>query len=269
MAKAIGFIGVGEMGFPIASNLVKAGHDLKVYDKLEEPLQELRKQGAQIAGSPKEAAHASDVVVIMVRTTEQALQVFYGEEGVLAGAQKGVTVIVTSTIAPPAVQEMAARAEEKGIALLDCPVSGARLRAEAGTLTIMAGGSREAFDNVKHILEIVGENIFYLGDSGMGEVAKLMNNLLLLVHMNAAYEALGLANKAGANIDVLLDLIKTSTGNSWIIENWEIVKSWKDNFKEGGTMDLIYKDIDMTLALAEKLKVPLLLSAVAKQLGRY
>ncbi len=269
MAQAIGFIGVGEMGFPIASNLIKAGYHLKVYDIAEEPLLHLRKQGAEIAHSPQEAARDSDVVVVMVRTTEQAGQVVCGEGGVLSGAREGSTIVLMSTVAPSAVQEMAKLAGEKGAALLDCPVSGAKQRAEAGTLTIMAGGSKEAFENVRNILDVVGQNIFYLGDSGMGEVAKLTNNLLLLVHMNAAYEALTLAKKAGADIDVLLDLIRTSTGNSWIIENWDIVTSWKDNYKEGGTMDLIYKDNDMTLALAEKLKVPLLLAALAKQLGRY
>ena len=100
-------------------------------------------------------------------------------------------------------------------------------------------------------------------------MAKLVNNLMLLVHMNAAYEGLALAKKGGVNVDALLDLLKVSTGNSWIIENWPLVASWKDSYKEGGTLDLIYKDINTTLALGESLKVPLHLASLAKQLGRY
>ncbi len=269
MADRVGFIGVGEMGFPMAWNLLKSGHKLAAYDILESPLAELRKLGAEICKAPREAARDSDVIIIMVRTMQQVEDVVTGEDGVLSGAREGSTVLIMSTIDPRAIKRMEGLAGSQGVAVLDCPVSGAKHKAEAGTLTIMAGGSEDAFTAVRPLLEVLGQNIFYLGESGMGEAAKLVNNLLLLVHMNAAYEAMALANKAGVRIDALTDLIRVSTGGSWVVDNWDIVKSWKENYQEGGTMDLIYKDIDITLAYGEALKVPLHLSSLAKQLGRY
>lgn len=269
MFKKVGFIGIGEMGYPMALNLVKAGYEVTAFDAARQPLEELEAQGGKIANSIADLAKFSEIVILMVRTTEQAEQVILGENGVIPNAHSGTIVIVMSTVLPTAIQEMSSQANKKNIALLDCPVSGARPKAEAGTLTIMAGGPEEAFKLAKPLLEVIGENIFYLGGSGFGEASKLINNLLLLVHMNAAYEALSLAKKVGIDFTELCQLIKVSTGGSWIIENWELVASWKDNYKEGGTLDLIYKDISMTLALAEELKVPLHLSALAKQLGRY
>lgn len=269
MDKGIGFIGLGEMGFPMALNLIKQGYRVYGFDASEKPMLDLKHEGGETRNSPRHAAEASDTIIVMVRTTEQAERVVIGEDGILQGASEGATILVMSTIDPIVARNMALQAQEQGVELLDCPVSGAKARAEAGTLTIMAGGSEEALEKVRPILEVMGQHIFYLGEHGTGQVAKLVNNLLLLVHMNAAYEGLALAQKGGVNIDALFDLIKVSTGNSWIIENWPLVASWKDNYEEGGTLDLIYKDINMTLALGESLKVPLHLASLAKQLGRY
>lgn len=269
MQDIIGFIGVGEMGFPMARNVIQAGYKLRVYDVVERPLQELREYGAQVVSSPREVAQASDTVIIMVRTTEQVKEVLTAADGVFAGTNKGSTVLVMATIDPLVVREMAKLAAEKEIALLDCPVSGARQGAEAGTLTIMAGGAKDAFEASRPVFEVLGKNIFYFGESGMGEVAKLTNNLLLLVHMIAAAEAVSLATRAGAELESVFNLIKVSTGNSWVIEHWDMVTSWKENYQPGGTLDLVYKDMGMVLELAESLRVPLHLSALAKQLGRY
>jgi 3-hydroxyisobutyrate dehydrogenase len=115
----------------------------------------------------------------------------------------------------------------------------------------------------------MGKNIFYMGTIGMGEVAKLANNLLLLIHMNAAYEATALVEMSGLDPDLFRDLIKVSTGGSWVVEHWEMVRAWKENYKPGETMDLIYKDFQLALGLAQDLKTPLHLGAVASQLGRY
>ncbi len=174
-----------------------------------------------------------------------------------------------STIDPMMAKKLAGIAKEKGADLLDAPVSGARQGAETGTLTVMVGGAEEVSKRCKPIFDVLGKNIFYLGEVGMGESAKLINNLLLLVNMSAAYEAVALGKKAGVKMDVLFDLIKVSTGNSWVIEHWDMVTSWKDKYKVGGTLDLIYKDINLTLDLGENLKVPLYLSSLAKQLVRY
>lgn len=267
--EGIGFIGIGEMGFPMAKNLIDDGYQLYICDIVKEPLIELEKHGAKICDSPKTVANSSKTIIVMVRTTEEAVSVITGENGILEGADSGSIILLMSTIDPSVTQRLAKEAIEKGVHLLDAPVSGARQGAEARTLTIMIGGPEEIYENVKPILEAMGKNLFYLGSSGMGETAKLINNLLLLVNMNTGYEAMALGKKAGVKLDVLQDLIKVSTGGSWIMQNWDLVTSWKDNYVEGGTMDLIYKDINLALKLGEDLKVPLCLSSLAKQLGRY
>ena len=258
------------MGLPMATNLIRAGYKLRAYDVVEHPLQDLRAQGAEVVNSSREVTQASDTVIIMVRTTEQVKEVLTGANGVLAGANKGSTILVMATIDPLVVREMAKLAAGMGIALLDCPVSGAKQgAAEAATLTIMVGGAKDAFEASRPVFETLGKNIFYLGESGMGEIAKLTNNRLLLIHMNAVYEAVSLTTKAGAELESLFNLIKVSTGNSWVVEHWDMVTSWKENYQPGGTLDLVYKDMGIVLAFAESLRVPLHISSLAKQLGRY
>ena len=143
------------------------------------------------------------------------------------------------------------------------------LRTIALLNSMIVGGEKEAYERVRPILEKMGKNIFYMGGVGMGEVAKLANNLLLLIQMNAAYEATALAEKSGLDPDLFRDMIKVSTGGSWVVEHWDMVRSWKEDYKPGGTMDLIYKDFQLALGLAQDLKTPLHLGAVASQLGRY
>ena len=269
MERSIGFIGLGEMGLPMAKNLIKAGYELNAFDTDKHRAKEAKKSGARISASPAEAARSSGTIIVMVRTVDQVKAVFTGKDGLLVGASGPRVVLIMSTIDPVTVQQLSGLAAEKGIAVLDCPVSGAKQGAEAGTLTIMVGGPEETYTGCKPIFEAMGKNIFYLGKIGMGESAKLINNLLLLVHMIAAYEAVSIAQKAEIKMDVLLDLIRVSTGNSWIIEHWDMVRQWKDNYVEGGTLDLVYKDIKLTMVMGEALKVPLQLSALAAQLGRY
>lgn len=269
MGTKVGFIGVGEMGFSMAGRLIHAGYELTVFDVVKEPLVSLQSLGARIGDSAKEAAEGSEVIIVMVRTTAQAERVIGGDQGVLEGATAGQTILLMSTIDPIVAKKLAGMAKAKGVDLLDAPVSGARQGAEAGTLTVMVGGPEEIFRKRKPLFDVLGRNIFYLGEIGMGESAKLINNLLLLINMCGAYEAVALGKKAGVKMDVLFDLIKVSTGNSWVVEHWDMVTSWKDHYKSGGTLDLIYKDIALTLDLGENMKVPLYLSSLAKQLVRY
>jgi 3-hydroxyisobutyrate dehydrogenase-like beta-hydroxyacid dehydrogenase len=269
MDRKIGFIGIGEMGFPMAKNLMDSGYDLSVFDTSEAAMDDLAKLGSARGASIKEIGGSSDVIIVMVRTTEQTEAVVLDGGGLLESCKPGSCIIIASTISPTSVQKMAGKAKEKDIQVVDAPVSGGRQGAEAKTLSMMVGGEKKAYERVRPILEKMGKNIFYMGSVGMGEVAKLANNLLLLIQMNAAYEATALAEKAGLDPDLLRDLIKVSTGGSWVVEHWEMVRSWKENYKPGGTMDLIYKDFQLALGLAQDLKTPLQLGAVASQLGRY
>ena len=274
MGKRIGFIGIGEMGFPMACNLLQKGYTLTAYDAQKGPLLKMEKSGAKIAASPNEVARASEMVICMVLTTEQVISVIRGENGVLQGAHPDMIILIMSTIDPMVVKDLSKEANAKGVRLLDAPVSGAKEGAEAASLTIMVGGPKTAFEECRPVLQVLGKNIFYLGEAGMGEVAKLINNHLLLINMLAVYEALRLAQAAGAKIDVLLELIKTSTGNSWVAEHWDLVKSWKESSIPDGAIKnkfrdtkTLYKDIKMTLDLAKDLNVPLQLAGLSSQLG--
>lgn len=266
MEKTIGFIGLGEMGLPMAKNLIKAGYGLNIFDMNKKPLLELEKLGARVLPSSREVAQASRIVIIMVRSPDQVREVIAGKEGLLAGVAPSTIILIMSTIDSGTAQEMSRLAAEKEVVVLDCPVSGGSPGAEAGTLTIMAGGPEEVLKSCRPMLEVMGKNIFYLGGIGMGESAKLINNLLLTIYMSAAYEAVALAKKAGVKMDVLFDLLKTSTGNSWIIQHWDMVNSWKENYVEGNSLDLLYKDIKLALAMGESLKVPLPISGLCNQL---
>ncbi|NQU15774.1 MAG: NAD(P)-dependent oxidoreductase [Desulfobacteraceae bacterium] len=269
MDRKIGFIGTGEMGFPMAKNLIESGYEVFVFDINKAAMDELAKLGASKGASIKQIGEFSDSVIVMVRTTEQVEAVVLDGGCLLESCKPGSCIIIASTISPTSVQKIAGKAKEKEIQIVDAPVSGGRHGAEAGTLSMMVGGEKETYERVRPLLENMGKNIFHMGNVGMGEVAKLANNLLLLIQMNAAYEATALAEKAGLDIDLLRDLIKVSTGDSWVVEHWDMVASWKENYKPEGTLDLIYKDFQLALELALELKTPLHLGAVASQLGRY
>jgi 3-hydroxyisobutyrate dehydrogenase-like beta-hydroxyacid dehydrogenase len=267
--EKIGFIGLGEMGSPMAKNLVKSGYTLFVFDIRKETADELVKSGAKACSSAYEVGQSADITFVMARTTEQVENIVLGDKGLLQSCKAGSCIIISATVNPLAIQKIAGEAKKKKVEVVDAPVSGAKQGAEAATLSIMAGGDEATFKKIRPVLDKVGKNIFYLGSYGMGEVAKIANNLLLLINMNAAYEAVKLAQNAGLSLDALLQIAKPSSGGSWVLEHWDMVTSWKENYKPEGTMDLIYKDFQLAYNLAKDLKTPLLLGSLASQLGRY
>ena len=267
--EKIGFIGLGEMGALMAKNLIKAGYEMAVFDVRKEACEEFITLGAKACASACEVGQSSEIAFVMARTTEQVESIVLGDNGLLQGCKTGATIIISATISPRSIQKIAGLAREKKVEVLDAPVSGAKAGAETGTLTIMAGGDEDTFRKIRPVLEKVGRNILYLGSCGMGEVAKITNNLLLLINMNAAYEAVKLAQNAGLSLEALLQVVKPSTGGSWVLEHWDMVTSWKENYQPEGTLDLIYKDFLLAYNLAKDVKVPLHLGAAASQLGRY
>lgn len=267
--EKIGFIGLGEMGSPMAKNLVKAGYPVFVFDIRKEAADELVKSGAKACPSPEDVGKSADVTFVMARITEQVEAIVLGDKGLLDGCKPGACIVISATINPLAVQKIAKIAAEKKVEVVDAPVSGGKQGSEAATLSIMAGGNEETFKKIRPVLEKIGKNIFYLGGNGMGEVAKLANNLLLLINMNAAYEAIKLAQGAGLSLEALQQIVKPSTGGSWVMDHWDMVTSWKENYKPEGTLDLIYKDFQLAYNLAKDLKCPIHLGALASQLGRY
>ena len=262
----VGFIGLGAMGKPMAKNLVKAGYETIVFDVRQEPMAELEQLGAEKAESPKELAIASEVVITMVRDDTETEAVMYNKSGVLEGAKSGSTIMITSTVTPSLCQRLAKDAAKTGVGVLDAPVSGAAAGAEAGTLTFMVGGDENAFRKVRPVLEAMGKNVFYFGSIGSGEVAKLANNIILMDHFFAATEGLAFAIKAGIKLDKILEMVKRSTGNSWVIEHWDVVTAMRQQRRAGGrAFDLIYKDARLALEYAKTIDMELpLLSTCLK-----
>jgi 3-hydroxyisobutyrate dehydrogenase len=270
--KKLGFIGLGNMGKPMATNLVKAGYPLTVHDLRPEAVRDLVAIGAAAAGSPREVAEKSEVVITMVTSSPQVEQVMFGPDGVLAGMRSGATIIEMSTIDPTVTRKVAAAAAEKGIEMLDAPVSGAPPKAADGTLSIMVGGKKEVFERCRDILEVLGEKIFHVGDVGMGEVVKLANNLIGAVCGIAVCEGFLFGTRLGADPKTLFEVISASAGNCWFLQTRVpypgVIPESPANkdFAPGFTTDLMAKDLGLILSAAEKNKIPLLAASLARQL---
>ena len=270
--KQLGFIGLGNMGKGMALNLTRAGYPLTVHDIRPEPVQELVKAGAKAVGSPREVAQNSEVVITMVTSSPHVEQVMFGPDGVLAGMKKGNTIIDMSTIDPIVTRKVAATAAEKGIDMLDAPVSGAPPKAADGTLSIMVGGKKEIFEQCKPILEVMGEKIIHAGHVGMGEVVKLANNLAAAINGVGVFEAFLFGVKLGADPKVLYEVMSASSGNSWVLQTRvpypDVIPQSPANedFAPGFTTDLMAKDLGLILSAAEATKIPLLAGSLTRQL---
>ncbi|HET6477847.1 MAG TPA: 3-hydroxyisobutyrate dehydrogenase [Dehalococcoidales bacterium] len=270
--KQLGFIGLGNMGKGMALNLTRAGYPLTVHDIRPEPVQELVKAGAKAVGSPREVAQNSEVVITMVTSSPHVEQVMFGPDGVLAGMKKGNTIIDMSTIDPIVTRKVAATAAEKGIDMLDAPVSGAPPKAADGTLSIMVGGKKEIFEQCKPILEVMGEKIIHAGHVGMGEVVKLANNLAAAINGVGVFEAFLFGVKLGADPKVLYEVMSASSGNSWVLQTRvpypDVIPQSPANedFAPGFTTDLMAKDLGLILSAAGATKTPLLAGSLTRQL---
>lgn len=228
-SKRIGFVGLGTMGLPMAVNLGRAGFEVVGYDAFEGSRERARSAGISIAGSPREVAErADDAVVSMVRDYEQNVDVILGEDGILSAPPSGLTVVVMSTLDPDSMNELARRVEESSdVKLISAAVSGGAVGAEAGTLSIMTSGPRDRVGAARPYFEAMGSHVFYYGpEPGNSQAAKLVNNLVLGITAQAVAEGL----RFGAHYDLpeaeLLSLLQVSTGDSWVVRNWESVSRW-------------------------------------------
>ena len=270
--KKLGFIGLGNMGKGMALNLARAGYPLTVHDIRPEPVQELVQAGAKAAASPREVAENSEIVITMVTSSPHVEQIMFGPDGVLAGLKKGNIIIDMSTIDPIVTRKVAAAATEKGIDMMDAPVSGAPPKAADGTLSIMVGGKKEIFDQCQPILEVMGEKIIHVGEVGMGEVVKLANNLAAAIAGIGVFEGFLFGVKLGADPKVLYEVMSASSGNSWVLQTRVpypnvIPQSPANNdFAPGFTTDLMAKDLGLILSAAEATKIPLLAGSLTRQL---
>src|SRR5438874_2836115 len=233
----IGFIGIGVMGRPMTLNLLKADHHVTIFarhpDKPE--VQEVLNAGAKLAPSSRAVAMASDIVITMVPNSMQVEEVVMVPHGILEGARKGLIIIDMSTIAPSVSRKLAEAASTKGVHFLDAPVSGGSQGAVNGTLTIMVGGEREIFEQVRPVLEAMGkkENIFHVGPNGAGEVVKIVNNILVGAVAAAIAESFTLEVKAGAGVETMARVIGVSAGASWQLANQFPLRAFRRNFEPG------------------------------------
>jgi 3-hydroxyisobutyrate dehydrogenase-like beta-hydroxyacid dehydrogenase len=264
MALAVGFIGLGNMGRPMALNLVKHGFPLIVHDIDPAKVEPLRARGAVVADSPERVAAAADRTICLVETTAQAEAVIAGPHGIVRTARPGHIVICMSTIDPFAARRLAETLAQSGVAMLDAPVSGGTERAATGELSIIAGGAPETFEACRDLFKAMGTQLFHVGGLGQGLAMKLVNNMLVQVNLVAVAEALVMGVKAGLDPRTIYEVVRVSTGTSSAFERG-VPKILAREFAPGGTMDVYYKDQELETAFAKQLGVPLLLANVTQQ----
>jgi 2-hydroxy-3-oxopropionate reductase len=257
--KKIGFIGLGIMGKPMAKNLVKAGYDVTVYDVKPEPIAELVALGAKAGTSPKDVASRTEIIITMLPNSPHVKTAVLGAGGVIEGVKPGAIVVDMSSIAPSASQEISAKLAEKGIPLLDAPVSGGEPKAVDGTLAIMVGGPEDSFNQVKELLAKMGASVTHVGAVGSGNVTKLVNQIIVALNIAAVSEALVLATKAGVNPERVFDAIKGGLAGSTVM-NAKVPMILAGNFKPGFRIELHIKDLMNAMDTAHELNVPIPLS---------
>lgn len=229
MGKKIGFVGLGTMGFPMAVNLKKAGFEVIGYDAFKGIYEKASGAGITMVETLKEVAEqADDAIISMVRDYAQNVDVIFGEDGLLTANPQNKTIIVMSTLDPETMNELGKRVEaESGLTLISAAVSGGASGAEAGALSIMTSGAEDIVRSCRSCFDAIGSHVFYYGaEPGNSQVAKLVNNMILGIHMNALAEGLKLAKHYALPQDEVLQLLQVSTGDSWVARNWKDVSVW-------------------------------------------
>lgn len=259
----IGFIGLGRMGNHMARNLLKAGHTVTVYNRSQGPVEDLVAAGARRASGPADAARQSRVLFTCLSTPDVVASTL---RAALEGARPGDIFVDHSTIGVADAKRIAALCAEKGVQFIDAPVSGGPWGAEAGTLTIMCGGDRTAYDSVLPFLKAEGKQLYHLGPVGAGTVAKLCNNLLVGIHAAAAAEAFVLGTKAGVDPKVLLEIVQGATGQSRQIERNFPKFIFPGHFEAAFSIEHLHKDVALAVGLGKDQQVRMVLGAMTQQL---
>jgi 2-hydroxy-3-oxopropionate reductase len=252
----IGFIGTGIMGRPMALNLMNAGHQLSVYGRRFDTVEPLLVAGALGKGTPSDLAAVSDVIFTVVHDTKDVEEVTLGDRGIIHGARPGSVVVDMSTISPSATRNIAQQLEERGVDMLDAPVSGGETGAKTGTLSIMVGGKAEVFDRIKPLFEILGKNIVHVGDHGAGQVVKACNQIVVSLTFEGVAEAILLARKNGVDPAKMREALMGGYASSKILEVHG-QRMLDANYKAGFKVKLHNKDMNIVLNNAREHHTPL------------
>ena len=253
----VGFIGLGNMGGPMAINLVKAGHTVVVFDLSQVACDQLREKGASVAGSAAEAVVGVDYVISMLPAGKHVAELYLGDGGLLSKLDDSVTILDCSTIDAATARRVGQAAVESGIGFMDAPVSGGVAAATAGTLAFMCGGDADTFEKARVILKDLGKNIFHAGPAGAGQVAKGCNNMLLAIHMIGTCEALEMGARNGLDPKVLSEIMLASSGRNWSLEVYNPYPGVMDTapssngYQPGFMVDLMVKDLGLAMEIAQ------------------
>jgi len=268
----IAFIGLGNMGAPMALNLLRAGHELTVFDLVPAAVKTLTDAGAKSAANASEAVQGADVVVSMLPASQHVESLYLGDKGLLAHIPKQAIIMDCSTISPESARKVARAAASLGIAMVDAPVSGGTGGAIAGTLTFIVGGEKVALEMARPYLEKMGKNIFHAGSAGAGQVGKICNNMMLGIQMAATCEALSLGVANGMDPAVLSEIISKSSGRNWVTELYNPWPGVMENapaskgFAGGFGVDLMLKDLGLAAEAAMTSKSTIALGELARNL---
>lgn len=261
----VGFIGLGIMGRPMASNLLKAGFPVVAHSRTRSKVEALAAQGAEAGMSPRDVAARCDVVITMVPDTPDVRQVMLGPDGVIEGAHDGLIAIDMSTISPVATQEIAAALAARGVRMLDAPVSGGESGAIAGSLSIMVGGDEAVFTQCQAVLAAMGSRLTYVGTHGHGQITKLCNQVVGVLTLEAVAEGLVLARKAGVDVSRVIAALAGGAADSWMLRN-QAPRMLARDFAPGFFIHLQQKDLRLVMELAGTLGAPLPGAALVHQL---
>ena len=268
----IGFIGLGNMGLPMAINLLKAGHHVTGFDLVQSQSEAFAAAGGTLSTNANAAANKADILITMLPASRHVESVYLGESGLLANANPKTLLIDCSTISPKVAQAVASAAKAKGFAMVDAPVSGGTAGAEAATLTFMVGGESSVVECIRPVLEKMGKNIFHAGASGAGQTVKVCNNMLLGIQMLGTSEALRLGIANGMDPKVLSDIMSKSSGRNWTLELYNPCPGVMENvpsskgYAGGFGVDLMLKDLGLATENAQDLDASIPLGQLAQEL---
>ncbi|MGQ9525359.1 MAG: NAD(P)-dependent oxidoreductase [Armatimonadota bacterium] len=265
--KRIGFIGLGIMGRAMCRNLIKAGFELSVYNRTRSRTEEAAAMGARVADSPADCARDAELVITIVTDTPDVREVLFGKGGVAETIQPGSIVADMSTISPKATREMAGQMQQRGVFMLDAPVSGGEKGAIEGTLSIMVGGDEGAFQRALPAFQAMGKKIVHVGPSGMGQTVKLCNQIAGALNLLAMSEALAFGARMGVDLEKMIEAVGAGAASSWAIVNLA-PRVLKRDFAPGFMVKLQQKDLRLALEAAAEEDLPLPGTALVSQLFR-